>query len=570
MIKNRIKKLKRLIEINNLDGYVIPKNDAYFSEYSSPDRLKILTNFSGSAGFAIILKKENYLFVDGRYTIQANIQSGKYFKIMEVPKYSTKHILKKTKNKLSLGFDPQLFTNLSLKRKFAKNFNLLPITENLIDKIYKDKSKKTISSFYNLDNKISGETTSSKIKRLIKIMKSKNIDNIFISAAENVAWLLNIRGKDNPHSPIPNCKIILTNKKKIFFFSCPKKINKIKRNTDYKKITFCTYQDFLKILNKLRGNNFGVDSSTCSVFNEKLIRTLFNITVSIDPCYILKSVKNKFELQGMINAHIEDGLALTKFIYWIKNVNKEIITEVDAQNKLEKFRKLNRNYLFPSFNTIAGTGSNGAIIHYRASKKATKIIKKNDIFLCDSGGQYKYGTTDVTRTICFSNQKKSIKDIYTKVLKGHIAVAQTDLNTDKTGKQIDVRARKFLRKSGLDYSHGTGHGVGFFLNVHEGPQSISKYNSIQIKNGMILSNEPGFYKKGHFGIRIENLLYVNRIKNELFFENLTLAPIEKQLINSKLLSKNEKDYLFRYHLKIYSTYSKFLNLNERKWLASLI
>jgi len=570
MIKNRIRKLKRLIKINNLDGYIVPKNDAYFSEYSSPDRLKILTNFSGSAGFAIILKKKNYLFVDGRYTIQAQIQSGEYFKIVEVPKFSTKYILKKTKKKLSLGFDPQLFTNLSLKKKFTKDFNLLPISENFIDKIYKDKSKKTSSSFYNLDNKISGERASSKINKLIKIMKFKNINNIFISAAENVAWLLNIRGKDNPHSPIPNCKIILTDTRKIFFFSCPKKINKIKKNNDFKKITFCTYQDFLKIINKLKGNNFSLDSSTCSIYNENLIKTQFNVTNNVDPCYILKSIKNKIELKGMINAHIEDGLALTKFIYWIKHINKHKITEVDAQNKLEKFRKLNNNYIFPSFNTIAGTGSNGAIIHYRATKKITKIIKKDDIFLCDSGGQYKYGTTDVTRTICFSKQRKSIKDIYTKVLKGHIAVAQTDLNLDKTGKQIDIRARKFLKESGLDYAHGTGHGVGFFLNVHEGPQSISKYNSILIKKGMILSNEPGFYKKGKFGIRIENLLYVNQTKKKIFFKNLTLVPIEKQLINHKLLSEDEKDYLFRYHLKIYSTYSKFLNLNERKWLASLI
>ena len=272
----------------------------------------------------------------------------------------------------------------------------------------------------------------------------------------------------------------------------------------------------------------------------------------------------------MINAHIEDGLALTKFIYWIKNLNKKKISEVDAQDKLERFRKLNKNYLFPSFNTIAGTGANGAIVHYRATKKKTSIIKKNEIFLCDSGGQYKYGTTDVTRTICFSDQKKSIKDIFTKVLKGHIAVAQADLNYNRTGKQIDKKARQFLNESGLDYSHGTGHGVGFFLNVHEGPQSISKYNSIPLKQGMVLSNEPGFYKKGSFGIRIENLVYIKKIKNKLFFENLTLAPIEKRLINFKLLNENEKDYLFKYHLKVYSTYSKFLNRNERKWLASLI
>ena len=570
MIKNRVNFLRKQFDEFKIDGYIIPKNDAYFSEYSSPDRLKILTDFSGSAGFVIILKKENYLFVDGRYVIQAQIQSGKYFKIIEIPKFSTQSILKRIKKKLLLGYDPQLFTNLSLKKKFSKDFSLLPITENLVDRVYKNNQKKNIFSFYNLGDKISGEGMKSKINRLIKIMKSKNIDNIFISAPENVAWLLNIRGKDSPNSPIPNCKIILTNNKKIYFFSCPKKINIIKKHKDYKKIIFCTYPEFTKVINKLKGDSFSIDSSTCSITNEKLITALFNINANIDPCYTLKSIKNKLEIKGMINAHIEDGLALTKFIHWIKNINKKELTEVDAQNKLEKFRKLNKNYLFPSFNTIAGTGSNGAIIHYRSTKETTKIIKKNDIFLCDSGGQYKFGTTDVTRTLCFSKQKQSIKNIFTRVLKGHIAVAQTDLNVFKTGKQIDIRARKFLKESGLDYPHGTGHGVGFFLNVHEGPQSISKYNSIQIKKGMILSNEPGYYKKNHFGIRIENLVYANQINNKLYFENLTLAPIEKDLINYKLLNKSEKDYLFRYHLNIYAKYSNSLNKKERKWLATLI
>jgi Xaa-Pro aminopeptidase len=284
----------------------------------------------------------------------------------------------------------------------------------------------------------------------------------------------------------------------------------------------------------------------------------------------MKSIKNKIEIKNMINTHFKDGLALTKFIFWIKNINKKKITEIDAKNKLEQFRKLNKDYLFPSFNTIAGTGSNGAIIHYRVNKKSNKVIKKNDIFLCDSGGQYNFGTTDVTRTICFSKQKNTIKNIFTKVLKGHIAVAQTNLKKDNTGKKIDIRARKFLKKDGLDYAHGTGHGVGFFLNVHEGPQSISKYNSVKIREGMILSNEPGYYKKGHYGIRIENLVYVKKDKNNLHFKDLTMAPIEKDLINFTLLNKDEQDYLFKYHLNIYFKYSKFLNLKQRKWLASLI
>jgi Xaa-Pro aminopeptidase len=272
----------------------------------------------------------------------------------------------------------------------------------------------------------------------------------------------------------------------------------------------------------------------------------------------------------MINAHIFDGAALTKFLYWIKKVNRKQINEVQAQNKLESFRKMNKNYLYPSFDTIAGSGKNGAIVHYRAKKENCRIIRKEDILLCDSGGQYKYGTTDVTRTICFSRPKKYISDIFTKVLKGHIAVANTNLKKDNIGSKIDKRARKFLKKSGLDYAHGTGHGVGFFLNVHEGPQSISKINQVKIREGMILSNEPGYYKKNSFGIRIENLIFVKKTKNKIFFENLTLAPIEKELINYKLLTSMEKNYLFKYHVNVYSKISKYLNLKERKWLASFI
>jgi Xaa-Pro aminopeptidase len=320
----------------------------------------------------------------------------------------------------------------------------------------------------------------------------------------------------------------------------------------------------------LNGKNFIIDNKSCSIFYENIIKSKFKIVKREDPTYLLKSIKNKTEISNTIKSHIVDGVALTKFIYWIKNINKKKITEVEAQNKLEKFRKMNKNYLYPSFDTIAGSGENGAIVHYRAKKENCRTINKKDIFLCDSGGQYKYGTTDVTRTICFSKPKAQIRDIFTKVLKGHIAVANTDLKKDNIGKKIDARARKFLNKSNLDYAHGTGHGVGFFLNVHEGPQSITKINSIKIREGMILSNEPGYYQKGKFGIRIENLVFVKKNKNKLFFENLTLAPIEKDLINYKLLSSKEKNYLFKYHLDVYSKISKFLNPNERKWLASFI
>ena len=564
MIKNKIKILKEKFKKLEIDGYIIPKNDEYFSEYAKNDRLKNISNFSGSAGIAVILKKSNYLFVDGRYTIQAQQECAKNFRIIEIHKKLPSSIVRN----YNLGYDPKLFTSKNLKNYFANN-NLISINKNLVDQIFNYKNKKN-KPFYSLKKNITGETHQSKILKVANFLKSNKADYLFISAPENVAWLLNIRGYDNPSSPIPNARIIIDKNKKLFLIAIENNMEKIIEEKKIQKNQIINIKSLPDLINKLKGKNFIIDNKTCSIFYEKIIKSKFNILNSVDPIYNLKSIKNSSEINHMIDAHKKDGLALTKFIYWIKNVNKKIITEVDAQEKLEKFRKLNKDYLFPSFNTIAGAGPNGAIVHYRATKKNTKKINKKDIFLCDSGGQYLYGTTDVTRTICFSNQKNYIKNAFTNVLKGHIAVALTDLTKDNTGKKIDIRARKFLKKNGLDYAHGTGHGVGFFLNVHEGPQSISRYNSIKIQKGMILSNEPGYYKRNNFGIRIENLVHVKKLKGKLSFENLTLAPIEKDLINYKLLTKIEKDYLFKYHLNIYSEYSALLSQKERKWLATLI
>ena len=565
MINKRIKILRDKFKKYKIDGYIIPKNDEFFSEYAVQDRLKTISNFTGSAGFAIILKKTNYLFVDGRYTIQAKQQSSNQFKIIEIHKLLPKNVIKN----LKIGFDPNLFTKKTLNLNFGNSLKLIPIKNNLIDEVYKNKVPKR-KLFYSLANKSVGESHKSKINKICNILKLKKADYLFVSSPENVAWLMNIRGYDNPTSPIPNSRLIITKDKKIFLIVDKKLTLKVIREKKFKRNQIINPKKFEELIIRLNGNKFIIDTSSCSILNEKIIKSRFKIINEVDPCYRLKSIKNLTEIKNTINAHIEDGLALTKFIYWIKNVNKKKITEIEAKNRLQKFRKLNNNYLFPSFNTIAGTGSNGAIVHYRVSKKSNKIINKDDLFLCDSGGQYNFGTTDVTRTICFSKPKKSIRNVFTNVLKGHIAVYQTNLKKDNIGKKIDLRARKFLKKEGLDYAHGTGHGVGFFLNVHEGPQSISKFNTVQLEEGMILSNEPGYYKKGHYGIRIENLVFIKKDKNTLRFENLTLAPIEKDLINYDLLNKNEKDYLFRYHLKIYETFSRFLNLNERKWLASLI
>ena len=558
---NKIKILRIKLKQYNIDGYVVPKNDEYFTEYSKINRLKLISNFSGSAGIAIILKNKNYLFTDGRYTIQSQIECGKNFKIIGIEKLINCNLFKN----LTLGIDPKLFTYKQIKKFFLK-FNYIKfINENLIDQIEKFKVNDT-HPFFHLNKNIVGESQNSKLTKVSRYLKKNNSDFLFISAPENVAWTLNIRGKDGPNTPMPNSRLIVSKTKKIYLMA-----NKIKckKLINQKIINFNQIID-LNEISKLKGNSFIIDENTCSIYFENLIKSKFKIKKREDPIYYFKSIKNKTEISHMIKSHISDGAALTKFLYWMKNTNKKQITEVQAQNKLEKFRKQNKNYLYPSFDTIAGTGKNGAIVHYRAKTENCRIIKKKDIFLCDSGGQYKYGTTDVTRTLCFSKQSQNIKNIYTKVLKGHIAVVTSNLKKDNIGKKIDIRARKFLKKSNLDYAHGTGHGVGFFLNVHEGPQSISKINEIRIKEGMILSNEPGFYKKNKFGIRIENLVYVKKQNKKLFFENLTMAPIEKDLINYNLLTNFEKNYLFKYHLNVYSKISKYLNSSEKKWLASFI
>ena len=565
MTIKKIKELKKSFKKLSIDGYVIPKNDEFFSEHSREDRLKLISNFTGSAGYAIILKKRNYLFVDGRYTIQAQKESGKNFKVVKLEKIIN---CKLFKNKV-LGIDPKIFTSDQIKKFFIKHNKIKAISNKVISKIFNASSYPS-KPFFSLSDSIAGENYEKKINKVVSWLKKIKSNYIFVSAPENIAWLLNIRGYDNPNSPIPNCRLIINDKKKIFLIS---------KKTTAKKLIFegklinnqvIEPSNFEKFLNRLKYGKIVIDKKSCSLFYEKIIKKKFNINKKEDPIYYLKSIKNPIEIDGMINSHLLDGVALTKFLYWIKKINKKKITEFQAQKKLEGFRKLNKNYLYPSFDTIAGAGGNGAIVHYRANKKNSKIINKNDIFLCDSGGQYKYGTTDVTRTICFKKPNKNIRDVFTRVLKGHIAVARSNLNIHNNGRLIDIRARKYLKEYNLNYDHGTGHGVGFFLNVHEGPQAISKFNSIKFCEGMILSNEPGYYKKDKFGIRIENLLFVSKGKKRLFFKNLTLAPIEKDLINYDLLNESEKDYLFRYHLDVYSKLSKFLDNREKKWLMSFI
>ena len=558
---NKIKKLRTLFQSFTIDGYLVPKNDEYFNEYvsQSNDRLKFISNFSGSAGFAIILKDKSYLFVDGRYTIQARIQSAKDFKIFTIPQKFPNQVIK-TKKKLIIGFDPNLHNESQLNFLFnIKNIVLKPISKNLIDIIWSARPKDLVKPFFSLSNKEAGQDTQTKINKVRNFLLKNKAEYLFVTAPENVAWILNIRGYDSEFSPIPNARLLINSKGNIDFFSQSKKFIKIKKKLS-KKIKFHHENKIERKLRKLFKNNIWLDSLSCSIYYKILLAKNNRITQKIDPIYFLKSIKNPTEIKNMKKSHMIDGVALTKFLFWLKkNFRKKKITEISAQEKLENFRKMNKYYRFPSFNTISGSGPNSAIIHYKASAHSNRALKKGDLYLVDSGGQYSFGTTDVTRTVSLDNNSKFISEIYTRVLKGHIAVSNFKIKKNSIGSDVDKDARKPLKNIGLDYPHGTGHGVGYFLNVHEGPQSISKKNKVNLKTGMIISNEPGYYKEGYFGIRIENLIYINKNK----FEELTMAPMEKNLIKKNMLNKKEIAWLNNYHAKVKNNLFKFMNFEDK-------
>jgi Xaa-Pro aminopeptidase len=569
---NKINQLRNILNKQNCNAYLIPKNDEYFGEYvpKNKDRLKFISGFTGSTGLALILKNKSYLFVDGRYTLQAKKEIHKDFKICEVPKIKPHYIIKNLNKRITLGFDPKLFTSNTLKNIISNSsIKLKPINNNLIDAIWKNKTKVNNNKFYILEEKYHGENYFNKINKVSKFLKLKDIHYLLTTAVENISWLLNIRGSDASSSPLTNGKILFNKNGKIIFFTNIKKITPQIKKSFGKKVIFIKEELFVNYLRKIKNSKILVDKRTCSFYYEKNIHSSNKLIDIEDPIYLLKAIKNKTEISNTKIAHLFDGIALTKFIFWLKNnYRKTKITEVSAQNKLENYKKKNKNYLYPSFNTISGFGGNGAIVHYRSNNKTNKAIKGNNLYLLDSGSQYFYGTTDVTRTIAIGNLSKFQKKIYSNVLKGHIAVASFKLKKSTLGRHIDKVARVPLLKLGYNYSHGTGHGVGYFLNVHEGPQGLSPFNNHKILPGMILSNEPGFYKENNFGIRIENLIYCEKINNNHSkFINLTMVPIDKDCINNKLFNKNEINWINNYHEKIFYILKPFMNNTELKLLT---
>ena len=573
----RLKKLRRLLRVHKLDGYIVPHNDEYQSEQIHPNsnRLCWLTGFSGSAGNAVILRKKAAIFVDGRYTIQAKKEVYKVkYSIHEYPKKKYQNwLIHQLKNKEKIGFDPKLHTITEIKslkqRMLKKKASLVPIKKNLIDRLWKRSDSEKIKKMFDLKLKFSGQSSAFKIKKIAKLLRKKKTDFLFLSCPESIVWLLNVRGNDLPYTPVVKCMAMIDSKENVDLFIDKNKVPKqliSKLGTKISVVSIDEIFNKIRQRKKTKPKSIILDDKKVSyLINNELKEMGFNIIFSLDPCISLKAIKNGTEINGMRNAHIRDGVALIKFLYWLKN-NHETKDELTTAIKIDNLRKKQKLFHSLSFPTISGAGSNSAIIHYHATKKTNKKLKNGDLYLLDSGGQYFDGTTDVTRTVSIGKPSKEQKDRFTRVLKGHISVANSKFTTNTSGKHLDTLARKPLKQVGLDYAHGTGHGVGSFLSVHEGPQSISKYSNAKLYPGMILSNEPGYYKEGEYGIRIENLILIKKIKKMLEFETLTYAPIDINLIDIKLLTKKEIEWLNQYHKKVFSKLSKKLDTKIAQWL----
>ena len=535
-----INKLLSLIEKHGLDGFLVPSNDEFQSEYTPEynNRLKFLTSFTGSNGIALITKKKLVFFTDGRYLLQAKRELSEDFIIENITHlYDNKYLFGK------IGFDPKLHLANAIER--FKNCELIAC-ENLVDLIWENRPKYIQSKIFDYPAKYAGESKESKLQKISQYLKINNFDAIIITDPYNICWLLNIRGDDVPYNPV-----ILS------YAVCYQD----------RKIELVAIEEFTEKVKPLKNKQIEIDPSSASIW---VMNHFVNPILKQDPCVLLKACKNKKEIKQAKEIHIIDGVALTKLLFWLESSYKNI-TEIDIGNKLLEYRSLSPRFITPSFATIAGFAENGAVIHYHANQDTNKKLDKDGLLLIDSGGHYYGGTTDITRVIPIGRPTHEQKLNFTLVLKGHIALAQAKFPKGTSGADLDILARQFLWKEQKDYPHGTGHGVGNCLNVHEGPQRISKFSRQELIEGMILSNEPGYYKNGEYGIRLENLMVVKKTKDSfLEFETISLAPISKKLILKKLLSIDEMKWLNNYHKKIYKELSPFLSSKEKIWLKSTL
>jgi Xaa-Pro aminopeptidase len=563
--QTRLNLLRAEMKRRKLDGFIVPRADRHQGEYVAPsdERLAWLTGFTGSAGLAVVLTSEAALFTDGRYTLQAGKEIDKklYSLRHSVDEPASRWLEEKAVKSMRLGIDPWLHSEDGvniLRRALEKSgAELVLCKDNPLDAVWRERPPPPLAPILPHPLIHAGVSSRQKRKEIAKQLAKDGADALVISSPESLAWLFNVRGGDVPYAPLPHGFAILLADGKAKLFLHPEKLTKATRAHLGREVAIHGEEDFIPALVALgkEKKSLEVDFASCPALVVACLRKSgAKIVNKPDPTLLVRACKNEAEIKGMRAAHRRDGQALTRFISWLaKEAPKGGVTEISAAEKLEEFRRAAPEFVEPSFATISAVGPHGAIVHYRADEKSDAPLTSGSLYLLDSGGQYPDGTTDVTRTIFIGPGKPTaeMRRLFTLVLKGHIALSRAVFPVGTTGTQLDILARQFLWQAGLDYDHGTGHGVGAFLSVHEGPQRISKISSnVALRPGMVLSNEPGYYAPGRFGIRIENLMLVVSLgipkggeREMLGFEPLTLVPLDSRLIEKKLLTAEEEEWL---------------------------
>ena len=567
-------------------GVIVPRGDAHMGEYVAPhdERLAWATGFTGSAGMAIILADRAAVFIDGRYTLQVRDQ-------VDLGIFAPQHLIEEPPAQWlaanlrkgdRIAYDPWLHTPAGLEplRKAAgvAGAELIAAPDSPVDAAWIDQPAPPLAPVVPHPIEIAGETAASKRTRIATAIAEAKADAALLTLPESIAWLLNIRGGDVSHVPLPHAFAILHADGGVDLFLDQRKVAEALPAHLGNGVRLRAPDELGPALDGMKGRSVLADPATAAAWTfDRLEKAGATIRRAADPILLPKSQKNAAELNGVRAAHIRDGAALTRFLRWVKeNGPSGGIGEIEACEKLEDFRRDTGELKDVSFDSISGSGPNGAIVHYRVTRGTDRKLKAGELFLIDSGAQYIDATTDVTRTVALGAPTAEMKDRFTRVLKGHIALAMARFPAGSTGAQLDALARAPLWSIGLDYDHGTGHGVGAYLSVHEGPQSISKRAIVQpLLPGMICSNEPGYNKTGAYGIRIENLVIVREAEIEgaerptLEFETVTLAPIDLDLVEPALLSMDERAWLDAYHARVRETLTPRVDAETAAWLKTV-
>ena len=579
----RVAALRAELKRRGLDGFAVPRADRQQNEYlpASEERLAWLTGFTGSAGAAAVLADKTAVFVDGRYTVQAASQiDDKVFTIehlVEMP--PEKWLEQNLKSGARLGYDPWLHTAdgaEKLKKVCATvGATLVAVDGNPIDALWKDRPAPPSGPVTLRDIKFAGESAADKLKRIRAEIAKQRTDVLVVSDPQNVAWAFNIRGSDVAHTPLALAFALIPRDGKPKLYVDGAKLDNSTRQALEDVAEVRTPDDLVHDLAALKDKSVRLDAGSAADALTRIIADNDGTpSRGADPITLMKSVKNHAEIAGMKAAHKRDGVAMVRYLAWLDaTAPSGKLTEIDAVQALESFRRDTGLLKDISFPTISGSGPNGAIVHYRVTQGSNRTLGNNELFLIDSGAQYEDGTTDITRTVAIGTPTEEMRDRFTRVLRGHIAIATAVFPDGTSGAQLDSLARMPLWQAGLDFDHGTGHGVGSYLSVHEGPARISKLGAVPLKRGMILSNEPGYYKTGAYGIRIENLVLVTAAPapegaekplNE--FETLTLAPIDRRLILTRMLTAKERAWIDAYHTQVQAALWPLLDAPTQAWL----